>query len=139
MSAVDAYIANLPEQQQRIVQQPRELILSHQEISECLRWNVPVYSLQGSKVYLFGFQAFRTHLNLNFFFGAQLDDPGRLLNGTGSRVRHVTLHSVADIDLRSTRALLYQSIVNEKARMRHMRQRATRVPQDGSDTATRVG
>jgi hypothetical protein len=32
--------------------------------------------------------AFRAHVNVGFFFGAALDDPARLLQGSGKRMRH---------------------------------------------------
>jgi hypothetical protein len=40
----------------------------------------------------FGYvNAFRAHVNVGFFFGADLDDPAGLLEGTGKRMRHVKL------------------------------------------------
>lgn len=35
--------------------------------------------------------AFKSHVNVGFFFGATLDDPARLLAGSGKRMRHVKL------------------------------------------------
>lgn len=41
----------------------------------------------------FGYvNAFSAHVNVGFFYGAALDDPGGLLAGTGKRMRHVKLH-----------------------------------------------
>jgi len=37
-------------------------------------------------------------VTLCFLFGAGLPDPHRLLNGSGSRVRHVRLHAAEDCD-----------------------------------------
>jgi hypothetical protein len=34
---------------------------------------------------------FRDHANVGFFYGAELKDPARLLEGTGKRMRHVKL------------------------------------------------
>ena len=40
----------------------------------------------------FGYvNAFRDHVNVGFFFGALLNDPAQLLEGTGKRGRHVKL------------------------------------------------
>ena len=40
----------------------------------------------------FGYvNAFKAHVNVGFFHGAQLKDPARLLEGTGKRMRHVKL------------------------------------------------
>lgn len=35
--------------------------------------------------------AFRDHVNVGFFYGALLEDPARLLEGSGKRGRHVKL------------------------------------------------
>jgi hypothetical protein len=40
----------------------------------------------------FGYvNAFRAHVNVGFFYGAALDDPAGLLEGTGKRMWHVKL------------------------------------------------
>lgn len=40
----------------------------------------------------FGYvDAFGVHVNVGFFYGAALDDPAGLLEGTGKRMRHVKL------------------------------------------------
>lgn len=40
----------------------------------------------------FGYvDAFRAHVNVGFFLGAELADPAHLLEGTGKRMRHVKL------------------------------------------------
>jgi hypothetical protein len=40
----------------------------------------------------FGYvNAFSAHVNVGFFYGAALDDPAGLLEGTGKRMRHVKL------------------------------------------------
>lgn len=36
--------------------------------------------------------AFAAHANIGFFHGAALEDPARLLQGAGKRMRHVKLH-----------------------------------------------
>jgi hypothetical protein len=36
--------------------------------------------------------AFKAHVNIGFYFGAQLDDPAGLLEGAGKRMRHVKIH-----------------------------------------------
>lgn len=42
--------------------------------------------------------AFKEHVNVGFFFGALLDDPAHLLEGTGKRGRHVKLRPGRDVD-----------------------------------------
>ncbi len=42
--------------------------------------------------------AFKAHVNVGFFRGAQLSDPKSLLEGTGKMMRHVKLRPADDID-----------------------------------------
>ena len=47
----------------------------------------------------FGYvNAFSEHVNVGFFFGAVLDDPAGLLEGTGRRMRHVKLRPRQQVD-----------------------------------------
>jgi hypothetical protein len=42
--------------------------------------------------------AFRAHVNVGFFRGADLDDPTRLLEGSGRAMRHVKLGPGREVD-----------------------------------------
>ena len=42
--------------------------------------------------------AFKDHVNVGFFFGALLNDPAHLLEGTGKRGRHVKLRPGRDVN-----------------------------------------
>lgn len=47
----------------------------------------------------FGYvNAYRDHVNVGFFFGALLEDPAHLLEGTGKRGRHVKLWPGREVD-----------------------------------------
>lgn len=47
----------------------------------------------------FGYvNAFSVHVNVGFFYGAALDDPAGLLEGTGKRLRHVKLRWAQPVD-----------------------------------------
>ena len=55
----------------------------------------------------FGYvDAFSAHANVGFFFGAELDDPGGLLEGTGKRMRHVKLRWGDEPDATALNALI---------------------------------
>ena len=55
----------------------------------------------------FGYvDAFRDHVNVGFFGGAELADPSRLLEGTGKFMRHVKLRPGHDVDARALRKLI---------------------------------
>jgi hypothetical protein len=50
--------------------------------------------------------SFRSHINVGFYYGAQLDDPAGLLQGSGKRMRHVKLLPGEKIDSDALRALI---------------------------------
>lgn len=67
----------------------------------------------------FGYvNAFRDHVNVGFFFGALLDDPARLQEGTGKRGRHVKLWPGREIDPAALAALVDAAYADIRARLR---------------------
>jgi hypothetical protein len=50
--------------------------------------------------------AFKAHVNVGFFFGAELPDPAGLLEGTGRRMRHVKVRPGANFDAEALAALI---------------------------------
>ncbi len=66
----------------------------------------------------FGYvNAFRDHVNVGFFFGALLDDPAGLLEGTGKRGRHVKLRPGVEVDSAALAELVETAYVDIKARL----------------------
>jgi len=49
---------------------------------------------------------FATHVNLGFYYGAQLDDPAGLLEGSGKGLRHVKVRSVSEVKKPALRKLI---------------------------------
>jgi hypothetical protein len=108
---VDIYTFQLPQPQQEVVQHLRAFIAhEYPELTESLKWHVPVYSLNTTN-YLLGLQVFKRHVNLIFFRVAQLDDPKKILAGSGKQVLHITLRTINDIDESALQALIDQTIV----------------------------
>jgi hypothetical protein len=59
------------------------------DIRELLHDGCPVACVADAP---FGYvNVFAAHVNVGFFYGATLDDPGHLLEGAGRRMRHVKL------------------------------------------------
>ncbi|MDI9239926.1 DUF1801 domain-containing protein [Lysobacter sp. LF1] len=55
----------------------------------------------------FGYvNAFTHHVNVGFFLGPELDDPQRLLEGSGKFMRHVKLRPGQDVDAMALRQLV---------------------------------
>src|SRR3954462_2108108 len=50
--------------------------------------------------------AFSAHVNVGFFFGAALDDPAGLLEGSGKRMRHVKVRWGQPVDGAALSALI---------------------------------
>lgn len=66
----------------------------------------------------FGYLAvFRDHVNVGFFFGALLDDPARLLEGTGKRGRHVKVGPGRAIDSRDLEHLIGTAHADIRSRL----------------------
>jgi hypothetical protein len=62
--------------------------------------------------------AFRAHVNVGFFRGAELADPEGLLEGTGKFMRHVKLRPERDVDSRSLMKLIETAYIDMTARLK---------------------
>ena len=55
----------------------------------------------------FGYvNVFKAHVNVGFFFGSALEDPSRLLQGTGKRMRHVQVRPGAELNRAALQVLI---------------------------------
>ena len=52
---------------------------------------------------------FKKHVNLGFYFGADLEDPFKLLEGTGKYLRHIKIRSKKDVSKPEIQKLLEQA------------------------------
>lgn len=57
---------------------------------------------------------FKAHANVGFFYGAELKDPAKLLEGTGKRMRHVKLKPGTTVDTKALAALVDASYLHIK-------------------------
>ena len=63
----------------------------------------------------FGYvNAFRAHVNVGFFRGAELSDPSGLLEGTGKRMRHVKLTPADGVDAAALTKLIQTAYIDMK-------------------------
>src|SRR5262245_57348698 len=62
--------------------------------------------------------AFRAHVNVGFFRGAEIADPKGLLEGTGKFMRHVKLSPARDFDAPALSRLIDTAYIDMKARVR---------------------
>lgn len=104
-----AYIAALSSPQREICRAVRELILGRSpELREEFKWNAPVYYHAGRRICLVS--AFRRHVTVELFYGAQLRDDRGLVEGVGKRTRHLKLASPVDVDAEYLVDLVRQSV-----------------------------
>ena len=62
--------------------------------------------------------AFRAHVNVGFFRGAELPDPNGLLEGTGKFVRHVKLRPEGEVDAAALSKLINASYTDMQGRLK---------------------
>jgi hypothetical protein len=62
--------------------------------------------------------AFRAHVNVGFFRGAEIADPERLLEGTGRFMRHVKLRPDSDVDATALMKLIETAYIDMKGRLK---------------------
>ena len=51
----------------------------------------------------------KNYVNLGFYYGADLEDPMNLLEGTGKQLRHVKIRSINEVENPALRALVQQA------------------------------
>jgi hypothetical protein len=61
--------------------------------------------------------AFRAHVNVGFFRGAEIADPHGLLEGTGKFMRHVKLRPDRDVDATTLMKLIQTAYTDMKRRL----------------------
>jgi hypothetical protein len=61
--------------------------------------------------------AFKAHVNIGFFRGAELADPAGLLQGTGKYMRHVKLMPDGDLDATALIKLIESAYTDMKRRL----------------------
>jgi hypothetical protein len=62
--------------------------------------------------------AFKAHVNVGFFRGAEIADPDGLLEGAGKFMRHVKVGPDRDVDARALRALIETAYADMKGRLK---------------------
>jgi hypothetical protein len=85
------------------------------EVRELMHDGCPVACLGDAP---FGYvNVFTSHVNVGFFQGAALPDPGRLLQGTGRFMRHVKLKPGMGTDTSALRSLIETAYSDMKTRV----------------------
>jgi len=90
-------------------------IIIQTELEETLKWNAPVYALDGKNV--LGLGAFKNHFGIWFFNGVFLKDEKKLLSSGQEKtkgLRQMRFESIKDIDKTAVLAYIKEAIENQK-------------------------
>jgi hypothetical protein len=105
---VDAYVVGFRDWRGEALSALRKLIReAAPDAVESIKWGQPVYELNGPFAHI---KAHKNHVNFGFWRGAELTDPTGILKGTGSRMRHVELRSLADINTAILQAMVRTAV-----------------------------
>src|SRR6478736_3322609 len=113
---VDAYIDALPEWQQAICHEVRDLVHSADpEVEETIKRTVqPYFVLQGNICALL---AAKTHVNIFLYDGAIVPDPAGIITGghTNTTARTVSVYQGEQLNAPALAAMFTQIIANNRA------------------------
>ena len=106
--SVEWYIGTLDDWQAEIVTAMDGLITSSASgATSSIKWAQPVYESKGPFCFV---KAAKKHITLGFWRGVALTDDHGLLEGTGDRMRHIRIRSMADIRKTVFRKMIRQAI-----------------------------
>lgn len=92
---VDQFISSLTPGNKKIVERLRGIIFAAiPEVVEEIKWGHPVYTLHGLLCYISPAQEY---VSCGFFNGVELNDPNGFLKGSGNKLRHIKIKSLAEI------------------------------------------
>ncbi len=108
-SHVDAYIRTKNPKLQPVAMGLRALIKAvAPQVKEGVNsWGLPMFDSSGPFGY---FMIGKSHVTFGLYSGTSLDDPEKLLEGTGKSLRHVKLRSVEDLKRAGLRKLVKSAI-----------------------------
>ena len=78
-----------------------------------LAYGVGVKKMSEAYCYLI---PFKDYLNFGFYHGTEIDTDG-ILEGTGAKIRHIKIHSLADLNNPKLKKLVLRAIEDRKAKM----------------------
>jgi hypothetical protein len=105
---IDSLIASLPPVQRTIAVKLRRLInAASPALTEEVKWGYPTYLAGG---FVCAIMPMRETVNFVLHRGAELDDPQKLIEGTGKSMRHIKLRKPADIKSRAFAKFIRETI-----------------------------
>ena len=106
---MDAFLAKTPREWKPVVAELRNLV--HElapGLTEAMKYGMPSYTHENHTVVYIMPTA--DHVNLGFYDGVDLEDPNKLLEGTGKRLRHVKIRTVQEAKSPALKALVEEAM-----------------------------
>ena len=111
MKNYNDFIKLVPSELKKSVEILRELILnSSKDMNEEIKWGSPTYYINK---HICSLHSHKEHLNLQFFYGANLKNT-ELLAGTGKSMRHLKIKTPKDIVESHIKLLMKEAIEFDK-------------------------
>jgi hypothetical protein len=114
--AIDIWLAERPTELQSTAQKWFALMRQcGDDVRELMHDGCPVACVRDAP---FGYvNSFKSHVNVGFFYGAMLEDPAGLLEGSGKRMRHVKLKPGLELNTAALRELIDAAYLDIRARL----------------------
>jgi hypothetical protein len=114
--AVDRWLADDPVELRSIAQKWfTRMRMCGDDVRELMHDGCPVACIEDAP---FGYvNSFKSHVNVGFFYGAMLEDPADLLEGSGKRMRHVKLEPGGELNDAALDDLIDAAYVDIRARL----------------------
>ncbi len=114
--AIDAWLSEQSDALGSIAQQWFNTMRQRgNDVRELMHDGCPVACVEDAP---FGYvNVFKNHVNVGFYFGAELEDRAGLLEGTGKRMRHVKLRPGAAVDSAALGTLIDAAYSDIRARL----------------------
>jgi hypothetical protein len=105
---VDEYIAAFDDWRTDAMRRLREVVKEgapHSAVA--IKWAQPVWEWNGPMIWM---KAYPKHVNIGFWRGTEMDDPKKVLQGDGERMRHIKITTVDEIPADALRELVKQAV-----------------------------
>ena len=107
------WVADQHAHQKKMISALRKLVKkTAPSLSESVKWGNGVWL--GEEWPVAFLHAKDDHLQFGFFGGSGLDDPKKLLKGTGKYIKHIKVYTLDDIDEASFTKLIKQAVRHER-------------------------
>jgi hypothetical protein len=105
---LEEYLSQYPEEMNIIARNLRNLILEIvPDMDENIKWKNLFYEKNG---FICAIVIHGDHVNLEFARGTELEDPYRMLEGTGKKIRHMKIHNSDEIKSNEIKKMLLEAV-----------------------------